>query len=297
MEPLRIKCPNRLGDNQCFTQETASVPKIGFTLIELLIVIAIIAILASLILPALANAKARVYSVKCKSNLHQIDLGLRMYVNDQGFYPKIRPSLPWENWARTINANLDQPLLPSDWKRPPTDTRPYPGGCFICPSDKRKSHGSGGSYGYNASGVAWVDYVYLKEEGLGLGGRGVPIGVPGSLTFPEAVQESGVRVPGQTIALGDGYLGSQPQNGRFNVYESFGDLVREGFDDAERTVGLKLAPTGGTRHRGRLNILFCDGHVEGIKVQTLFFSTADHDLRLWNADNEPHRERLEQSPR
>lgn len=56
--------------------------KNGFTLVELLVVIAIIALLAGLLLPALARAKEKGRQTACVSNLRQLQLGSRMYVDD-----------------------------------------------------------------------------------------------------------------------------------------------------------------------------------------------------------------------
>jgi len=59
----------------------------GFTLIELLVVIAIIAILAAILFPVFARARAKAQQNTCLSNVKQLDLGFQMYIqdNDQRF--------------------------------------------------------------------------------------------------------------------------------------------------------------------------------------------------------------------
>ena len=54
----------------------------AFTLIELLVVISIISLLMAILLPALAKARESAKAIKCANNLHQMAIGVAMYLND-----------------------------------------------------------------------------------------------------------------------------------------------------------------------------------------------------------------------
>ncbi len=118
----------------------------AFTLGELLLVVAIIAVLASLLLPALSRARAKAWRARCVSNLHQLGLAVELYAQANRHY------LPVAAMQPTVNTNF--PAIAGLLAAYVAQQR---AGVFQCPADRDPTDNGltfvaaeGSSYSWNS---------------------------------------------------------------------------------------------------------------------------------------------------
>ena len=268
----------------------------AWTLIELLLVISIIAVLGALILTGLSSAKKKGQKIQCANNVRQLGLALQQFVADYHAYP-LNVNLHFSDGgypehATKWNTALEQAALSGrdPWALKRLGTNWWKTTVWHCPAVALSGFTLGiktsttnysiSNYGYNAYGLRrWED-----PDSLGLGGH--KGNTPTNYVDSNPVRETEVANPVEMMAIGDGFVGGSGVI--VDTTENRGRL--------QRTSGLQ--DVGGStarpysRHQGRVNVVFCDGHVEALSLRLLFESTNDAALSRWNRDHQPHRERL-----
>lgn len=255
----------------------------AFTLIELLVVIAIIAILASMLLPALSNAKSAAISTQCKSNLRQIGLALNMYLQTFSAYPIGRAAqndtIEKIGWRAVLREYTDEPV---EWRVSGGWLVFRKTGVFRCPGVRPEPTRPNVAYfpavGFETNDFHMEHYGYNSWGPRALGGVYV-----GHANFVRPIGEGEVRAPSDMIALADGFIGAR--NGR-----SVSRAPLIGRDWLSGSAPEAETRNSRRRHNNKSNVLFCDGHIEQLKLDRMYGDKTDEALRRWYRDNDPHRD-------
>ncbi|MHB9035591.1 MAG: prepilin-type N-terminal cleavage/methylation domain-containing protein [Armatimonadota bacterium] len=200
----------------------------GFTLIELLVVIAIIAILAAILFPVFATAKAKANDTRCLSNLKQIGVAAQNYNSDwNGVFMPFATFQP--NWPQRSFVAVLQKYVKS------TDV-------FICPSAPTKYDPTNGDY-FNwadAKDRSWRwNYGLSSDLMPQVSSYGMNIWIGGNNSAARPLRESDIRRSSRMAYLSDARwvdLCPPTQPGRIGLARS--------------------------RHHGGIHILMCDGHAQ-----------------------------------
>ncbi len=212
----------------------------GFTLVELLIIIAIIAIMAAILLPALNKARERGKLAKCTNHLKNIGLAALQYANDNNdYYPIALRTYPdIQSWARLCNLGyLDARFMD-------------------CPSDLTRTPGSGGL----GNGHFQASYPWRKYKGTAIN--------QGYLWNSETGSYSG--------SSGKWY--AQPWMLGKLKRPTFDHLVYDGNSHSHINSYMHGTTAGSTltnfdtRHNKTGNVLFADGHTQTITYVYLFYT-------------------------
>jgi prepilin-type N-terminal cleavage/methylation domain-containing protein/prepilin-type processing-associated H-X9-DG protein len=270
----------------------------AFTLIELLVVISIIAILAALLLPALAKAKSKGYTIKCLSTLRQWGIGLQVYSGDNddrlprdgtennGQYgvdtgllagpgtpndpmawfnalPGVMSDQPLSNYINTATSNYRQNL-------------PFPGGrgpIWHCPAAKAQNADNflqQGAFGF----FSYVMNVDLKLS------TSIRNNVQGNAyTYPEMPRLVGVPNPCGVVLLLDSAFSPTLESYTLTP-------ARNGIFPAARSDRF-------TRRHGGMggNLVFIDGHASFYKRSYITNGSISREEKfnpdvIWNINRE-----------
>jgi len=220
-----------------------SVRRQAFTLVELLVVIGIIALLVSILLPALNKARQSADAVRCLSNLRQMGVGAALYVNEWGYWPVpfSTGTFEWSDqiarYTNTLGWQPDNLYLGGRYSGMVNVPWSYKDRTiFACPSDVTR-------YQFNSPSYALTSYSYNWDLECAAG-----FSPPDPRFFHRAVKTRHTSNHA-LIACGGGVCGG----GRRVFYYGLSAGSRQ--------------DTAMAWHNNKGNMVFCDFHAEPIKVE------------------------------
>jgi prepilin-type N-terminal cleavage/methylation domain-containing protein/prepilin-type processing-associated H-X9-DG protein len=242
----------------------------GFTLVELLVVIGIIALLISILMPALTKARQSANQIACGSNLRQWGMAVQQYVSDhKGKLPPFwhDPSAPYGSaWDATLAKyiglkEISLGLSPTDQYNLWVENFYKP--IHRCPSDPETYVSA--NYGGGPSETIFAPFAYPT---MTPGGNWKLIGIT---EIPNA---------SEVILFTEGYR---------SVYSLYGWPPNQDTDDVAGNDTHSGVWAGGAApwwqyngghpkvHKGRVNICLVDGHV----VNLTYKEWVDPDNGYW----------------
>jgi len=220
-----------------------------------LVVITIVSVMASLLAPALSQARDRGRSIKCVNNLHQIGVGFALYGDERGVYVKaldtdIPTAVPWfvnlSKYLGKPNCTMNADGISA------TDLSPV----FQCPSAAYKPTNGAAGCSYTSNQRAMCKDNFLKPAEYPLKDR---------LSELALVMDAGV-IPGASNGTGwslYSFTSSWDAYGVFNPATANNPLSLG--PDIDSIAGGGWAHPRWRHHgNGGANFLFADGHVEFI---------------------------------
>jgi prepilin-type N-terminal cleavage/methylation domain-containing protein/prepilin-type processing-associated H-X9-DG protein len=204
---------------------------LGFTLIELLVVIAIIAILAAILFPVFARARAKARQTACLSNVKQLGLATEMYTQD--YDEMLVPSA-----HRPPSGGGSPPNTAPIW---PAYIRPYVRNeqLFVCPDAKSR-----GWYVETWGERGRLPYGLNRDTEDRVNGLPLPLPV-----FEE---------PSRTIWIADSTPGSTGNPDKMRGFQITGDR------EPNTQAGI------GERHNGGTTVGLMDGHAKWYKSSSIW---------------------------
>lgn len=245
-----------------------SVASNGFTLIELLVVIAIIAILAAILFPVFAQARAKARQTVCLSNTKQMGLALAQYTQD------FDETLPMGGWAAGSNQ--------SRWYR---DLYPYVKNLYVYVCPEITSDPIPGTAGYYVPTL----YNFPRFDGdkgtypTSPGGYAINANIvnygSASKALADIKDSAGTFCICDASRVTNAILASdalkydpttwpkyQDRDSDWEVYpptDWTGSVASQTRYSTDTTTARRRPMA---RHNGGLNIIFCDGHAKWNKI-------------------------------